>query len=81
VLGERRRIPEVHCQEGFAVIEHPSTATLLSRPFGPDRKDGRRGHGARHTQHAEDVLDGIVEMERGTIERDHTPQRGRGRRE
>ena len=61
VLDERGRIPEVHRQERLAVIEDPTGAALPPRPFGPDRDDGRRRHGARHPQHLEDVLDGIVE--------------------
>ena len=79
VLEERRRIPHVERDERHAVIEHPSIATLLTRQFGADRKDRRQGHGPGHTEHPEDLLDGIVDVERRAVEWDHVFQRLRGR--
>ena len=63
------------------MIEDPAGATLLPRPFGPERNHGRGRHGARHAQHLEDVFDGIVQDERGTVERDRALQRGHRRGE
>ena len=63
------------------MLEYPSIATLRTWQFGADRKDRSRGPGPGHTEHSQDLLDGIVDVERRAVEWDHVLQRCRGRAE
>ncbi len=81
MLEEPRRIPEVRCHERLLVVEDPAGPAPRPGPLGAERDDGKRRHGAGDAEYLEDVLGGIVEDERGTVEGDHASEGGRRRRE